>query len=326
MLERLIPLILKVKDSESSPDILDEYIGVIESEYNTMRDLIEDLSQLVSPKNTDYKKYLLHLVYGQGLDYIDVNNWIVENIVYLHKIKGTNQSWQQYWHWLTGTSGFEVIELYKTTRYETQHWGYPKSNEYPLKSCKIQICYSYCETYAETEDIDEAAYFEMVEDVAPVNVRLRPNVTSSSVDDTVDQDYYDTLGCPVCETGCQVGCETAAEVWIGSSIDGEFEDAFAVTNDTFKATSRCVSVCETSCEDCCETSCECDACELFCETGCETQQTHGPGGGEGACASECMSTCETMCQFTCELACQCACTSDGCEAYCIFGNCQGSLV
>jgi len=314
-LKDLLPIIIKLKDSETTPEILQGYVDVLQQEYNTMRDLILDLSTLVNP-DSGYKKYLMALVSPEDLT--GVTSWVLQNIVYLHKIKGTNQSWQQYWEWLLGEDDIDVVELQKYIRYEAHTWDLSG----PLKSAKIWLT---CETVAEIDELSKDAvdyYFEKIEVNAPVNVRVRPNVTPGTVEETIEVPEG-TLGCPNCETICVSGCESEIEIWAGSGVSGGISDTVGPITDNIRIVSRCINVCETSCQDCCETSCECDACELFCETGCETSSTHGVYGG-GACNTlEEVDPCDMFCEFPCQFNCQGVNAELGCAVFCQFGNCQG---
>ena len=338
MLRDWLPKYLRLKDNEVTPAVLQDFVDGIENEYNTMSSLIDDLKELISPDDTLYKGYLMNLIGGDKFRYSDISNWITKNIVYLHKIKGTEQSWKKYWYWLLNESNINVIELYKTEIYETTDWNYQKDNTYPIKSSKIQLCALSCETYDETLDAGwEEDYFDIVESVNPIHVRLRPNVNSNTYSNKVE-DPSDDLGCFRCETTCESSCENGIEIWDGSSVTGDLDDIINNASDEILVTVTCVAICEMSCENCCETACECDACEIFCETACEVNRTHGPdpqgGGGcdtdcelecQGGCEELCMTDCEQACQFTCEDLCENACTlvcQYSCELSCESQYCE----
>ena len=66
MFRDLIPTIIKMQDNEISPNVFQDLVDVLEEEYNTISSLIDDLSKLVDPDETSYRKYLLESVKGRG--------------------------------------------------------------------------------------------------------------------------------------------------------------------------------------------------------------------------------------------------------------------
>jgi len=239
--------------------ILEEWCKAIDAEYEETKTEIEELLNVIDPDECDlgYLKYIAGLL-GESipptLGALNQREFL-KNLCDYYKIKGTHLNAELRSKVIKGKD-IELVELYKTKAYETTEYSNTKDSTYSLKSARIDVidCSLGCETLDETAMTPSQAeeYLEDIGDILPVHVLVRKDFETQDVIDESDfpEDY---IGCiSACETMCEGACETIDETWVGSKVQGNFEDLAPTPSDNLVAIETCVYSCETECEDCCQ--------------------------------------------------------------------------
>lgn len=313
-LYKYLPSFLRLRDTLYSANIretgtkpiLERLVELVAEEFDETHDFITGIKYLNDPDVVD-PQYFMHLSFILGTmigTQVDetLARWLIKNLVYVYKIKGTQPSWRLEWR-RQATDPPEIIELWKTIPNEVGDYTEQQDIDHPLKSARVDFgfcqtscesfCESSCESFVETPVLvsrEEARrYIAMVEAQRPIHVLLRTQAVILNPNDQYAQSG-DTIGPYAYASGLLTN---------GSGVVGYPIDAWGNTLDHVDIQVTCESTCETACQGCCEIQCECDACESNCQA--------------GSCQLACTATCEFTCEWACECSCQFGCTAAGAE-------------
>lgn len=322
----LLPLILRVRDSEASggggvTPILQRIVGTVEDETEAMRLLITGMRDLLNPLlTTDLILALLAQQLGvTEFPFSEVESeprQYVRDLVDSHSIKGTILSIIRESKARSINSGVFIHELWKTAVNAVDEYiadevdvAYPDSAYKAARVVYVEGDGS--ETVIPSDGLTPGVFVdaqvpyseakewrERLNNVFPIHVLLPVPTIRTPLED---------------ENG-------EIDDGVGGKVYVVFRDEYRVEGDALTVTTQCVSGCQLSCQDRCEALCEL-TCETTCETSCQAQ-----------CEADCQATCQSFCQQSCELGCQDPCQSlcqQSCEAVCESGcesacqqNCQ----
>lgn len=328
-LYNLLPAIVRARDllaaeASGNEPVLENLLAAVEGFSDEVTEEIEGLPDLITNFDAESAMYLA-LMLGSLVDTSQTDaqrERFVKGLVAAYKIKGTKLSWNREWL-LSEETPPTVVELFKSEIYETGDYAGQQDGSHLLAAARVQFygpCESGCETGSEISltRAEQERLFNIIDPARPVHVLLPSQVTEGVIEDPFAE-IGDTLG-------CFSSCETGEETWTGSVVQGTFEDAFVLAEDSLEITLSCTTTCEGSCTSCCETGCQQSRCQLICVTGCETSCTIScEDTCMACCEQECMQSCRVHCQDSCEggfceFSCENSCQAHECEA----GSCQSN--
>jgi len=233
----LLPLIIRTRgliaagimdESDSEESILKKLIYSLEAEFHIVEgfaDVLMDNRNSLAVTST-YLPFLANLVFGDfGTSWTDRKKRVVINgLVYLWKMKATHISWYSQLA-LNGHTGLTIIELWKSTLYETFNYSRELDYTHQLKAARVDMVYTVGESYVlPSGDVIEVLE-ALLEKVRPIYVLIRKyGEMIAHVDDTVSVPVDSLAG----------------------SIASIFNEAIPSFSETILASLNCVYACETA--------------------------------------------------------------------------------